>query len=107
MGSRTKLIQHGRFLSKDCLLGQNEVNLDPILWLYMKLGPKGFREFQRRFAGSKVWVPKYSCRQPCRYCPLRDVHIHLLRRQGSGVSGIAKRFDLTVKRIYEILKNSR
>ena len=76
------------------------------MWLCAVLGPKLVKEYQRKFGGQKIWIPKKGTALPCRYCPHRERHLRLLRRRGWSAQRLARRFDLTVKRVYELLQGA-
>lgn len=95
------------FLTGECLLTRAEVNREPALWLFAALGPRRFAELQRRFGGRRIWIAKYSGGLPCPHCPRRDRHLRLLRLRGASAARLARRFRLTPKHVYAVLKKGR
>lgn len=91
-------------IMESCLLRRVPPEADPRLWLYVSLGPRRFRTFQRKFGGRRVLIPKYPITSPCHYCPYRTRHMKILRKKGLSPSRIARRFGLSTKHVYALLK---
>lgn len=88
----------------DCLGLPLMAETAPCLWLWVVLGGRAFSEFQKKFGGRKMWIPKYKNIFPCACCPYRCLHIQMLHAQGKSVRWLAKRFGLSAKHLYALLK---
>lgn len=90
----------------DCPLNRLPVKSNPNLWLWFALGPKTFRHFQKQFGGRYVWIAKHGALYPCRYCPYRSAHIRILRKKGIPARQLSKRFHISSKHAYSLIKGN-
>lgn len=93
-----------RFKPKNCLLRRLPEDADPRVWLYAVLGPRRFCAFQKKFGGRRILVPKYRRPLPCGYCPQRTRCLKILRSKGLRPAQIGRRFGITMKHVYALLK---
>ena len=67
--------------------------------LHKLTGEKLFKEIQKIFGGKRIWIPKTGHSFSCKYCEDRNTHILKLYRRGASIKWLAKKFDLSNKRV--------
>ncbi|MHB9154496.1 MAG: hypothetical protein ACYC5N_02240 [Endomicrobiales bacterium] len=70
------------------------------------LDKENYLRLVRSRGGSRVWVPKIGNpgHRDGRVYRKRDARIIKLRKKGKSVKALAKIFDLSLKRVYSIVK---
>ena len=77
--------------------------------LSMILDKKNFKKLVAECGGKRVWVPKYGNigSHDKEYFKIRNEVIRSFKSQGLEIDKLAKRFDLSIKSIYNITKERR
>lgn len=69
------------------------------------LDAKNYARLVRALGGTRIWVPRSGNlgHRDRKYFGDRDARIVKMRKKGKSVQAIAKRFELSLKRVYGIL----
>jgi Mor family transcriptional regulator len=68
------------------------------------LGPRHLAALQDALGGKRVWIPKPGVAIRCLVCNHRDRCIRKMRREGQPVEQIARRFGISPKTVYRVLR---
>lgn len=70
------------------------------------LDAKNYARLVRALGGTRIWVPKSGNlgHRDRKYFRKRNARVQKMRKRGKSMQAIAKSFDISLKRVYSILK---